>query len=191
VIDRRGNAVAVTCTVEAEFGSAVVAPGTGVLLNNELTDFGDPGTANAPAPGKRPRSSMSPTIVLDAQGRRPSLVLGGAGGARIINGVLLPIIRHVDFGAGPIEAVDAERLDAGAVPAGRLAIEDRRLPAPVLADLEARGHQLVREGEYGPRPRVQAAGVLPDGRRVAVSDPRTDQAALAERPPPPVAQPDG
>src|SRR5262249_22156755 len=53
IIDKRGNAIALTCTIEQEFGSAVVAPGTGFLLNNEMTDFGDPDTANEPGPGKR------------------------------------------------------------------------------------------------------------------------------------------
>src|ERR687889_1528893 len=105
VIDRRGNAVALTCTIEQEFGSAVMAPGTGFILNNELTDFGDPGTANAPAPGKRPRSSMSPEIVVQAG--QPVLVAGGAGGARIIMGVLLSIVDPIDFGMSMAQAVDA------------------------------------------------------------------------------------
>ncbi len=186
VIDAAGAAVSVTCTIEQEFGSAVVAPGTGFLLNNELTDFSPPGTANQPEPGKRPRSSMSPTIVVGPTGR-PVLVHGGAGGVRIIMGALLPIVNMLDFGTGLAAAVDAERIDAGS---GRLNVEDARIAPAVLADLEARGHQLVREGEYGPRPRVNAVGVdrvqpgLPSRRapvRIAVSDPRTDQAALAQR----------
>src|SRR3954452_11012930 len=77
IIDRDGSAVALTCTIEQEYGSAVVAPGTGFLLNNELTDFGAPGTASAAAPFKRPRWSRSPTIV--KRNRRPILVTGGAG----------------------------------------------------------------------------------------------------------------
>ena len=71
IIDRRGNAIALTCTIEQEFGSAVVAPGTGFLLNNEMTDFGAPGTANEPGPGKRPRSSIAPTILVEE--RRPDV----------------------------------------------------------------------------------------------------------------------
>ncbi|MBA3328358.1 MAG: gamma-glutamyltransferase, partial [Solirubrobacterales bacterium] len=110
VIDRRGAAVSLTCTIEQEFGSAVVAPGTGFLLNNELTDFSPAGTANQADPGKRPRSSMSPTIVVGPEGR-PTLVLGGAGGVRIIMGTLLPIINTIDFGGGVASAVDAERID--------------------------------------------------------------------------------
>jgi gamma-glutamyltranspeptidase/glutathione hydrolase len=176
VIDRRGGAVAVTCTIEQEFGSAVVAPGTGFLLNNELTDFSGPGTANEPAPGKRPRSSMSPTIVV--RDRRPEMVVGGAGGARIIMGVLESILQKVDFGQDLPHALDAERLDN--LGSGRLNIEDARVDPGVLAELEARGHTLVREGEYGPRPRVQAAGEAADGRtRTAASDSRSDRGSYA------------
>ncbi|MBW3551227.1 MAG: gamma-glutamyltransferase, partial [Proteobacteria bacterium] len=107
VIDNAGNAVALTCTIEQSFGSAVTAPRTGVLLNNELTDFSDPGTANEPAPGKTPRSSMSPTIVV--RDGRPVLAIGGAGGVRIIEGVLLGIVNVVDFGQELATALDAER----------------------------------------------------------------------------------
>src|SRR5207247_7568395 len=109
VIDDQRNAVALTCTIEQEFGSAVIAPHTGFLLNNELTDFSAPGTANQPAPFKRPRSSMSPTIV--AQAGVPVLATGGAGGSRIIMGALETILDTVDFGQDLPHAVDAERLD--------------------------------------------------------------------------------
>jgi gamma-glutamyltranspeptidase/glutathione hydrolase len=177
VIDARGDAVAVTCTIEQEFGSAVAAPGTGFLLNNELTDFSAAGTANEPRPFKRPRSSMSPVIVV--KHRRPVLVGGGAGGARIIMGVLLSIVDTIDFKLDLAHAVDAERFDdLGGNP---LMIEDARVDPAVLADLQARGHPLVREGEYGARPRVQLAGVAADGVRSAVSDPRADQGSLAQR----------
>jgi gamma-glutamyltranspeptidase/glutathione hydrolase len=179
IVDRHGNAVALTCTIEQEFGSAVMAPGTGFLLNNELTDFGDPGSANQPAPGKRPRSSMSPTIVVHDD--HPVLVAGGAGGARIIMGTLLQIVNTVDFGLGLAQAVDAERLDN--LGGTALNIEDARVDPAQLAALQARGHRLVREGEYGPRPRVQLAGIDPENReRIAVSDSRSDQGSLAERP---------
>jgi gamma-glutamyltranspeptidase/glutathione hydrolase len=179
VIDRHGNAVSVTCTIEQEFGSAVVAPGTGFLLNNELTDFGDPGTANQALPGKRPRSSMSPEIVV--QRGRPVLVAGGAGGARIIMGVLETILDTVDFGQSLPQAVDAERLDDQG--GSRLNIEDARVDPAVLAGLQTQGYTLVREGEYGPRPRVQLAGEDPrTGARTAVSDSRSDRGSLAERP---------
>jgi gamma-glutamyltranspeptidase/glutathione hydrolase len=177
IIDSAGNAIALTCTIEQEFGSAVVAPGTGLLLNNELTDFGDPGTANEAGPYKRPRSSMAPTIVV--QGRTPVLVVGGAGGARIIMGVVDSVLNVVDFGYDIAHAVDAERTDD---PTGTMTIEDARVAPLVLDELVARGHTLKRVGEYDIRPRVQAAGIDPlSGLRSAVSDPRTDYAATAQR----------
>jgi gamma-glutamyltranspeptidase/glutathione hydrolase len=177
IIDARGNSIALTCTIEQEFGSAVVAPGTGFLLNNELTDFGDPGTANEPGPYKRPRSSIAPTIVV--QGRTPILVVGGAGGARIIMGVVDSVLNVVDFGYDIAHAVDAERSDD---PTGTMTIEDARIDASVLDELRARGHTLKPVGEYDIRPRVQAAAIDPrTGIRSGVSDPRTDQATLAQR----------
>jgi gamma-glutamyltranspeptidase/glutathione hydrolase len=178
VIDRRGNAVALTCTIEQEFGSAVVAPGTGFLLNNEMTDFSAPGTANQPAPGKRPRSSMSPTIV--AQGGTPVLVTGGAGGSRIIMGTLETILDTIDFGQDLPHAVDAERFDDQG--SAKLEIEDARVDPAVLATLEQMGYTLDRKGEYAIRPRVQLAGRDPStGLNTAVSDSRSDQGSLAQR----------
>src|SRR3954470_2713532 len=177
IVDERGNAIALTCTIEQEFGSAVVAPGTGFLLNNELTDFGDPGTANEAGPRKRPRSSIAPTIVV--QGRTPVLVVGGAGGARIIMGVVDSVLNVVDFGYDIAHAVDAERTDD---PTGTMTIEDARIDASVLDELRARGHVLKPVGEYDIRPRVQAAAIDPrTGVRSGVSDPRTEQATLGQR----------
>jgi gamma-glutamyltranspeptidase/glutathione hydrolase len=179
VIDSHGNAVSLTCTIEQEFGSAVVAPRTGFLLNNELTDFSPAGTANEPAPFKRPRSSMSPTIV--AQGGAPVLATGGAGGSRIIMGALETILDTIDFGQDLPHAVDAERLDNQG--SATLEIEDARVDPAVLSALEARGYTLSRKGEYNIRPRVQLAGIDPlSGLRTAVSDSRSDQGSLAQRP---------
>lgn len=175
VIDRRGNAVAVTCTIEQEFGSGVVAPGTGFLLNNQLTDFGAPGTANEPQPGKRPRSSMSPTIVADRHGR-PVLAVGGAGGPSIIMGSVQAVLNTVDFRLDAARAVDAERIDARGVCNGnglQLCIEDARVDTRVLDELTRRGHALERLGEYDFAPHVQATGwERRAGAKVATSDPR-------------------
>src|SRR3954452_896235 len=179
VIDGRGDAVSLTCTIEQEYGSAVVAPGTGFLLNNELTDFGAPGTANQPAPGKRQRSSMDPLIVV--RNGRPVLVTGGAGWALIIMGVFETVLDTLEYGADVPHAVDAERVDDQG--GTRLLVEDARLDPSVLASLQSRGWTLVREGEYGPRPRVQAAGMAADGTMTAVSDPRADSGSLAVRHP--------
>lgn len=118
IIDRWGNAVSVTYTLNDWFGAKVTAAGTGVLLNNEMDDFtskiGVPnlyglvqGEANAIAPGKRPLSSMSPTIV--TKDGKPVFVVGTPGGSRIITAVLHTILNVVDYGMTVQEAVDAPR----------------------------------------------------------------------------------
>ncbi|WP_369931265.1 gamma-glutamyltransferase [Plantactinospora sp. BC1] len=113
VADRWGNVVEYTLTIEQTGGNAMVVPGRGFLLNNELTDFTfaqTPGAApdpNLPAPGKRPRSSMSPTIVLDDG--RPFLALGTPGGATIITTVLQVLVNRIDLGMSLPEAMAAPR----------------------------------------------------------------------------------
>jgi gamma-glutamyltranspeptidase/glutathione hydrolase len=113
VADRWGNVVEYTLTIEQTGGNAMVVPGRGFLLNNEMTDFnftGTQGTApdpNLPGPNKRPRSSMSPTIVL--QHGRPYLALGSPGGATIITTVLQVLINRVDLGMTLPEAMAAPR----------------------------------------------------------------------------------
>jgi len=175
VIDAAGNAVALTCTIEQTFGSAVVAEGAGFLLNNELTDFTAPGTANEPEPGKRPRSSISPTIVVE--NGEPVLVVGGAGGAQIIMGTLLAIVNTVDYGLDPAAAIDAERIDEQS--GTSMTIEQGRVLPQAQAELISRGHEFQRrEGEYAELPRVQAAGIDPEtGERHAATDPRSGESA--------------
>ena len=118
ITDKFGNAVSVTYTLNDWFGAKVMASGTGVLLNNEMDDFtskiGVPnlyglvqGEANAIAPGKRPLSSMSPTIV--SKDGKPVFVVGTPGGSRIITAVLHTILNVVDYGMNVQEAVDAPR----------------------------------------------------------------------------------
>jgi len=118
IVDKDGNAVAVTYTLNDWFGARVTVPGTGVLLNNEMDDFtvkiGVPniyglvqGEANAIAPGKRPLSSMSPTIV--SRNGKPVMVLGTPGGSRIITAVTHTILNVIDYGMNVQEAVDAPR----------------------------------------------------------------------------------
>lgn len=119
IIDHAGNAVSMTYTLNDWFGAKVVASGTGVLMNDEMDDFTpnpgatDPygfvqGDANAIAPGKAPRSSMSPTIV--TKDGKPVLILGTPGGSRIITTVLQTILNAVDFQMNIQEAVDAPRI---------------------------------------------------------------------------------
>ena len=118
VVDKAGNMVAVTYTLNTNFGSGIVAPGTGIMLNNEMDDFsakpGVPnaygvigGDANAVAAGKRPLSSMTPTFVL--KDGKPWLVTGSPGGARIITTVLQQIVNGIDFGMNPAEAASTLR----------------------------------------------------------------------------------
>ncbi len=119
IIDRAGNAVSLTYTLNDWFGAKVVAASTGVLMNDEMDDFTPdpgrlnaygvvPGEANAIAPGKIPLSSMSPTII--TKDGKPVLVLGTPGGRRIITAVLQTILNVVDFGMNIQEAVDAPRI---------------------------------------------------------------------------------
>lgn len=117
--DSDGYWVAITATINTTFGSKVIVPGTGVMLNNEMDDFSSqPGVPNAYglvgaqnnaiAPGKRPLSSMSPTIILDADGS-PVMTAGAAGGPKIITQVLLAVIRHLDYGMSLADAVGTPR----------------------------------------------------------------------------------
>lgn len=149
VADDEGNWVACTATVNTSFGSKVVIPGTGVVMNNEMDDFsvqpGVPnafgligGEANAIAPGKRPLSSMSPTIVFkDGQ---PVIALGAAGGPRIINAVLQEIVDMVDLGMTPAEALHAPRIHQQWSP-DKLMVEEK-LPAALKKALARRGHKI-------------------------------------------------
>ncbi|WP_063842773.1 gamma-glutamyltransferase family protein [Sphaerimonospora mesophila] len=110
VADRWGNVAAYNITIEQTGGSGIVVPGRGFLLNNELTDFTfgpAPGDPNLPAPGKRPRSSMAPTIVL--KDGRPLLAVGSPGGATIITTVLQILVNRFDFGMSLPQAIAAPR----------------------------------------------------------------------------------
>ncbi|ATQ74437.1 gamma-glutamyltransferase [Massilia violaceinigra] len=109
VSDKDGNVVAYTFTIESWGGSGIVVPGYGFLLNNEMTDFDFSGPhPNVPEAGKRPRSSMAPTIVLKSG--KPAFTVGSPGGATIITTVLQTIVNHVDFGMPMDKAINAPRL---------------------------------------------------------------------------------
>ena len=149
VVDAEGNAVSMTTTVNTWFGSGVTVPGLGFVLNDEMDDFATvPGTANgfglvqgepnAIAPGKRMLSSMSPTIVLDGSGA-VDLVLGAAGGSRIISTVFEELSNVIDFGMDPAAAVRAPRFHQQDLP-DVLQLETRALPQEVRRGLEAMGH---------------------------------------------------
>ncbi|MBO3089246.1 gamma-glutamyltransferase [Cellulomonas dongxiuzhuiae] len=144
--DRWGNVVAYTLTIESTGGSGIVVPGRGFLLNNELTDFNFTDTQNGadpnlPGPGKRPRSSMAPTIVL--QDGRPLLALGSPGGSTIITTVLQVLVNRIDLGMPLDEAVAAPR----ATPRNGTSIQSE--PAFPRAGLEALGHVFADTPEIG------------------------------------------
>ena len=150
VVDSRGNAVSNTYTLNFSYGVGLVAEGTGVLLNNELDDFtAAPGASNAfglvgfeanlPGPGKRPLSSMSPTIVL--KDGKPVLVTGSPGGSRIISAVLQVIVNVIDYGMDVAAAVAAPRLHHQWLP-DEVRIE-RGFADETVAALKAKGHHVV------------------------------------------------
>lgn len=155
--DADGTWVSITATINTSFGSKVVVPGTGVLLNNEMDDFtvapGVPnhfglvgGDANAVAPGKRPLSSMSPTIVLDAAGE-PVMSIGAAGGPTIITQVLLGLIHSLDRGMSPGEALAQPRFHHQWSP-DRVRLE-QAAGDDLAEELRSRGHDVVVEKAFG------------------------------------------
>lgn len=156
VLDREGNAVAMTYTLNGSYGSGVTVPGAGFLLNNEMDDFatrpGQPnmfglvqGEANRVEPGKRPLSSMTPTIVV--REGKVSMVVGAPGGGRIINAVLQAILNVIDFGMNAQEAVDAPRIHHQWMP-DKLNVEAGVSPDTV-ALLKQMGHEVVEIGNVG------------------------------------------
>lgn len=175
--DDQGNWVAMTCTVNMSFGCRVIVPGTGVVLNDQMDDFSiAPGVpnamgllgaeANSIAPGKRPLSSMSPTIVL--QDGRPILTLGAAGGPTIINQVVMGLVYRLDAGLDLRAAIGSPRIHHQWAP-DRLRVE-RRLDPTVTAALEKLGHQISPTSGIGV---TQAIGLAADGHTwVGVHDPR-------------------
>lgn len=180
--DAAGNWVAITTTVNTAFGSKVVIPGTGVVMNNQMDDFssqaGVPNAfglvgaeANAVEPGKRPLSSMSPTVVLDgdlATGR-PVLTVGAAGGPTIISAVVQVIVNRLDLSM-PIDRALAEpRLHHQWRP--DVLVVERGMPQDVVDRLESLGHKVQRLDTIAA---AQAAGPGDDGKLTAVHDPRVN-----------------
>ena len=181
--DSAGNWVAITATVNTSYGSKVLIPGTGVFMNNQMDDFAaQPGVpnffgllgaeANSVQPGKRPLSSMSPTIVLkDGQ---PVLALGAAGGPTIITQVLQAIINTIDLGMPLPEAVGAPRIHHQWRP--DVVSYEKALDGSVVESLKARGHTAEGQDSMGI---TQAVGVTADGRLIGVHDPRAGNGAAA------------
>jgi gamma-glutamyltranspeptidase/glutathione hydrolase len=178
VVDHDGNAVSNTYTLNDDFGSGQVVEGAGFLLNNEMDDFSvKPGTpnlygvvgaeANAIAPGKRPLSSMTPTVL--TRDGKLALVIGTPGGSRIFTSVMQVIVDWHDFNMPLIAAVAAPRFHHQLLPADTIFEESwKSLDEATVAKLRERGYRLKDQGFNGD---IQAIEVS-DGHAVAVPDPR-------------------
>ena len=182
VIDRFGNAVACTVSVNTRFGSKLLVPATGIVLNNEMDDFAIHSSgnvyglvgneANSLQPRKRPLSSMSPTIIL--QGDRAELVVGGAGGPRIISATLQTILNVLDYRMPVRRAVEASRVHHQWLP-DQLNVEND-IPNETKKSLERRGHVLRERGVLG----VVQAITAHRGSVTGAADPRKEERARSE-----------
>ncbi|MFF9858662.1 gamma-glutamyltransferase [Streptomyces tendae] len=170
VADKWGNVVAYTLTIEQTGGSGITVPGRGFLLNNELTDFSfapanpavhDP---NLPGPGKRPRSSIAPTIVLDRH-HKPVVALGSPGGATIITTVLQTLTGFLDRGLPLVDAIAAPR--ASQRNAAQTELEPGLYDSGTRAELEALGHSFKPNPEIGAATAVQR---LANGKWLAAAE---------------------
>ncbi len=181
IVDRFGNAVANTYTLNFSYGVGLVAEGTGILLNNELDDFAAKpnapnaygllgAEANEPGPGKRPLSSMTPTIVL--KDGKPFLVTGSPGGSRIITAVLQILVDVIDRGMDIASAVSAPRVHNQWMPDQVYA--EPGLPDDLVAALQARGDKVVPQRPFTSANSIE---ITPEG-FVGAADPRT-RGALA------------
>lgn len=157
IVDHSGNAVSTTYTINGRFGSVVIAPGTGFFLNDEMDDFtvkvGEQnmyglvqGATNAIAPGKRPLSSMTPTLV--TKDGKVFMVVGSPGGSRIITITLQTVLNVIDHGMAPQEAVDAPRIHHQWLP-DEVYFEQRGLSADTQKLLQDRGYKLVEQTPWG------------------------------------------
>jgi gamma-glutamyltranspeptidase/glutathione hydrolase len=182
VVDRNGNAVACTLSVNTRFGSKLLVAKTGIVMNNTMDDFsihpsgnvyGLLGNdANSLRPKKRPLSSMSPTIIL--RGDRPELIVGAAGGPRIISATLQTILNVIDYRMPVAKAVDAPRIHHQWMPE-RLDVENELAPE-TRRSLERRGHGLRESRTVG----VVQAIVVERGKVSGAADPRKVERARSE-----------
>ena len=157
IVDKDGNAVSTTYTINGRFGAVVIAPGTGFFLNNEMDDFAIKpgvknlyglvqGATNAVAPRKQPLSSMSPTLI--TKDGKTFMVLGSPGGSRIITITLQTALNVIDHGMGLQEAVDAPRIHQQWLP-DEVYFETRALSADTVKILTEKGYKMVEQDPWG------------------------------------------
>lgn len=176
--DKEGNVVTYTCTIEFEGGDGIVVPGYGFLLNNELTDFDLPKNpaalhANVPEPGKRPRSSITPTLVF--KDGAPVLALGSPGGSTIITTVLQTLVNYLDFHMPLLEAVAAPRVSQRNSPDGASQAEAEFRASPEAAALAQKGHVFGNASPFAGLTDIGAVTAIrfnPDGTFTAVAEPK-------------------
>lgn len=181
VLDSEGMAVSSTCTVNLEFGSKIMDPVTGIILNNEMDDFSIPDTpnqfslppskSNYPEPGKRPVSSSTPVIFV--HGGKVSLIAGGTGGSRIISSTLLALISMIDLEKSPIEAVGSPRFHHQLIP--NAIIAENKVDPVIIEGLRSRGHlvHVMAPGLYYSSVQAIKKDII-TGKIVAAGDPRKD-----------------
>jgi gamma-glutamyltranspeptidase/glutathione hydrolase len=185
-LDSKGNLVAMTLTINDNFGSGFTPPGTGVVMNNQMDDFsiqtGVPNLyglvgkeANAIGSEKRPLSSMTPTIIREKSGRA-KIAIGAAGGPRIITSVYLSLVNRLLFKMSLRDAVASPRFHQQWVPKP-LFYERNTIPHPVIETLNHFGYQTEEQWTLG---KVHAVELLPNGRSSGAADPRGEGAAVAE-----------
>jgi len=175
IADRKGNLVAVTKTIDHFLGSCVVAEGTGILLNNQMSDFsiGSKGP-NSVEPDKKPLSSMSPTLIL--KDGSPFMVLGSPGGDRIISTVTQVISKVIDHGMDIQEAVNSPRISDGT---DNLLVYESRISKEEVMKLKDMGHNVLAIGDWDRQMgSVQAIKFEKDGMLSGAADPRRDGKAL-------------
>ncbi len=182
IVDKEGNAVSLTTTINTSYGNYVVVKGAGFFLNNEMDDFSvKPGTpnyfglvgyeANAIAPNKRMLSSMTPTL-LEKDGKL-AMVVGTPGGSTIMTSVFQTILNVIDFGMNMQEAVNAKKIHHQWLP-DRVDLEPNTLSPEAQKRLEAKGYKFYQRGSIG---RVDAILITKKGRYQTGADPRGDDTA--------------
>jgi gamma-glutamyltranspeptidase / glutathione hydrolase len=182
IVDKEGNAVSVTTTLNDSYGSRMVISGAGFIMNNEMDDFvAKPGvanqfgavgdSANMILPGKRPLSSMTPTII--TKDGKLSMVVGTPGGTTIPTSVFQVIVNVYVFDQPLLAAVHNRRFHHQWLP-DKISVEEQCLSEEVIAKLNSMGHYVEKRGNMG---RVEAIMIMPDGKKHGVADNRGDDAA--------------